>query len=190
MIQKQIGYSYNDVTIIPSEVSEVSSRSECNPFYIDNDLPIFAAPMSSVISEENYQDFIDEGITPIIPRSVPLNNRIELLLSGVWTAVSLQEFIDLFVDEESDYYESIITGLKFKVCVDIANGHMLRLYDLCERAKRESIVRGYEDSSFLLIAKTVRRLLSLSHALAASMKFTPSLPVYWDVSSMAYPGMS
>lgn len=144
MIQKQIGYSYNDVTIVPSEVSEVSSRSECNPFYIDNDLPIFAAPMSSVISEENYQDFIDEGITPIIPRSVPLNNRIELLLSGVWTAVSLQEFIDLFVDEESDYYESIITGLKFKVCVDIANGHMLRLYDLCERAKRESIVRGYE----------------------------------------------
>lgn len=144
MIQDKIGYSYNDVTIVPAEISEVSSRSECDPFYSDNDLPIFAAPMSSVISEENYQDFIDEGITPVIPRSVPLHNRIELLLSGIWTAVSLQEFVDLFIEEESDYFEAIIKGVKFNVCVDIANGHMLHLYDLCEKAKRESITRGYE----------------------------------------------
>ena len=98
MIREEIGYSYNDVTIIPAEISEVGSRSECNPFYRDNDLPIFAAPMSSVISEENYQDFIDEGVTPVIPRSVPLNERVTMLLNGIWTAVSLQEFIDLFID--------------------------------------------------------------------------------------------
>lgn len=144
MIREEIGYSYNDVTIIPAEISEVGSRSECNPFYRDNDLPIFAAPMSSVISEENYQDFIDEGVTPVIPRSVPLNERVTMLLNGIWTAVSLQEFIDLFIEDESDYYETIITGVKYNVCVDIANGHMLRLYDICERAKRESIARGYE----------------------------------------------
>lgn len=144
MIQEQLGYSYNDVTIVPSEISEVSSRSECDPFYNDNDLPIFAAPMSSVISVENYQDFIDEGVTPVIPRSVSLHERVEMLLSGIWTAVSLQEFVDLFIEEESDYFEAIIGGIKYNVCVDIANGHMLHLYDLCEKAKRESITRGYE----------------------------------------------
>lgn len=144
MIKENIGYGYNDVTIVPAEISEVCSRSECNPFYADNDLPIFVAPMSSVISIENYQEFIDEGVTPVIPRSVPLDERVAMLLNGIWTAVSLQEFVDLFIEEESDYYETIITGVKYNVCVDIANGHMTHLYDLCEKAKRESMLRGYE----------------------------------------------
>lgn len=144
MIREQIGYSYNDVTVVPAEISEVKSRSECNPFYLDNDLPIFAAPMSSVTSTDNYQDFIDEGITPIIPRNIPLVNRIEMLKNGIWTAVSLNEFVELFVEEETDYYEDIVTGCKYNVCVDIANGHMLHLYDLCEMAKRQAMTNGYE----------------------------------------------
>ena len=55
------GYSYNDLTIIPSIISDINSRSECNPFVddINNLLPIFTAPMASVVNEDNLDVFIN-----------------------------------------------------------------------------------------------------------------------------------
>ena len=67
MIIQKTCYSYNDLTILPAVISDINSRSECNPFYGDK-LPIFASPMASVVSEENYKIFEDNNITPILPR--------------------------------------------------------------------------------------------------------------------------
>ena len=61
MLKEKIGYSYNDLTIVPSVISNISSRSECDP-YIDNDkklLPIFTAPMASVVNENNLDIFLE-----------------------------------------------------------------------------------------------------------------------------------
>ena len=137
MLINKIGYSYNDVTIVPSIISDIKSRSECNP-YVDENLPIFASPMASVVSENNYNIFRDNGIIPIIPRikEYDINYRINLMHNGYWIAVSLKEF-------ENDIIEYIRTLNKrnvkyntFKVCVDIANGHMKSLYDTCCQAKQ------------------------------------------------------
>ena len=67
MIQNIKGYSYNDLTIVPSTISDVSSRSECNPFVneTENYLPIFASPMASVVNEDNLNSFIENGIIPL-----------------------------------------------------------------------------------------------------------------------------
>ena len=136
MLINKIGYSYNDVTIVPSIISDIKSRSECDP-YVDGKLPIFASPMASVVSENNYNIFRDNGIIPIIPRikEYDINYRINLMHNGYWIAVSLKEF-------ENDIIEYIRTLDKrnvkyntFKVCVDIANGHMHSLYDKCCIAK-------------------------------------------------------
>ena len=64
MLTNKIGYSYNDLTIVPSVISNVASRSECNPFIEDteNRLPIFASPMASVVSENNVDIFLENGI--------------------------------------------------------------------------------------------------------------------------------
>lgn len=42
-------YSYNDVTIIPEEISHITHRSECDPTDENGRLPIFTAPMSSIL---------------------------------------------------------------------------------------------------------------------------------------------
>lgn len=139
----QTKYGYNDVTLVPSVMSEVISRRECVPYYEGKDLfnsklPIFTAPMASVVSDENYQTFLEEGITPIIPRNIDISIRKELMKNGTFIALSLSEFEDIFCTNyvELKNEEHLIT---YNVCVDVANGHMLKIYNLCSLAKRRSI---------------------------------------------------
>lgn len=135
MILEKIGYSYNDLTIIPAKVSYVKSRSVCNCYYesVWKHLPIFASPMTSVVDDKNYEVFEENMILPIIPRSVNWDNRISLMQKGKWVAMSLKEFKTYFIDN----VDSTLTtyGGTCKVCIDIANGHMLSLYDCCKAAK-------------------------------------------------------
>jgi len=142
MIQNIKGYSYNDLTIVPAEISNISSRSECNPFTSEKWLPIFTAPMASVINFENYEIFLDNGITPIIPRNISLEVRKDLMNDQKWVALSLKEFEDLFIN---NYLNRIGDKQKhYYICVDIANGHMKSLYEKCIIAKKNAIAGNYE----------------------------------------------
>lgn len=124
MIDTKIGYSYNDLTIVPAKFTDIESRSECKI----NKLPIFTAPMSSVVSLDNLEHFYLNGITPIIPRNVPIETRLDRATDS-WIAVSLSEFEKYFVNNPKEDYNDA------KVCIDIANGHMKKIYTLCNLAK-------------------------------------------------------
>ena len=142
MIQNIKGYSYNDLTLVPAEISNVSSRSECNPFISEKWLPIFTAPMASVVNFENYEIFLDNGITPIIPRNISLEVRKDLMNDQKWVALSLKEFEDLFIN---NYLNRIGDKQKhYYIVVDIANGHMKSLYKKCHTAKKNAIAGKYE----------------------------------------------
>ena len=131
IIEKQ-GYAYNDLTVVPEVISNISSRSECNPFYINGYLPLFTAPMSTVVCEENIKIWKENKITPILPRNISYNIRKEYLYKGEWVAISLKEAEDIFVYGEKD---DILNNAHF--CIDIANGHMKKLLDICEEIKNK-----------------------------------------------------
>ena len=101
------GYSYNDLTIIPSIISNINSRSECNPFVddINNLLPIFTAPMASVVNEDNLDVFIKNGITPIIPRNIDIERRKSEHPSELISTLSLKERVDFAVGDALEYLE-------------------------------------------------------------------------------------
>ena len=122
--------SFNDICLIPAVVSEIEHRSECNPYLDNGMLPLFTAPMSSVIDENNWKIFKDNKINTIIPRSVDINIRLELA-KHTFIAVSLSEFEEHFINNW--LFSSCIQF----VCVDIANGHMKKLLDLCKQAKEK-----------------------------------------------------
>ena len=131
MLENNIKYSYNDVTIVPAIVSNINHRSECNPFIEGTKLPIFTAPMSTVINENNFDWFNTNLLYAILPRSVNIDTRIEFLKKGRWVALSLQEFIDFF-NCENEMWEN---STEINVLIDIANGHMRKLYNAVARAK-------------------------------------------------------
>lgn len=118
--------SFNDVCLVPAVISDVEHRSECNPYLDNRMLPLFTAPMSSVINENNWQIFKDNKVNTIIPRSVALHTRSSLCMD-TFVAVSLSEFEWII-----QHYKPIAT---IYICVDIANGHMKKLLDLCKQAK-------------------------------------------------------
>lgn len=137
-----LGYSYNDLTIIPSIISKIKSRSECNCFNDVSMLPIFTAPMASVVNIENAKVFESNYIYPIIPRNIPIVQRMLSLHSNnnYWVALSLNEFKSFFIDDKRvEEYIGV-----YHICVDIANGHMEYLYELCKEAKLISNKHSYK----------------------------------------------
>lgn len=170
MLIEKIGYSYNDVTLVPETISNVSSRSDCNPFIKDKFLPIFTAPMASVVNFENYETFLDNGIVPIIPRNISLEVRKDLMNDQQWVALSLKEFEDLFINNYLDRIGDFRTH--YFICVDIANGHMKSLYDKCVNAKNLA-----KDNSYRLTimtgnianAETYRWICDLNYTANASI---------------------
>lgn len=134
MLIKEMKYCYNDITIVPSIKSNVEHRVECNPYTEKLGypmLPIFTAPMSTVVNEKNFELFELNGITPILPRNIYLKTRIEYLCMGKWVAFGMQEFEDLFLNEDWDFE----TYPYINVLIDIANGHMSKLHNLIYDAK-------------------------------------------------------
>lgn len=122
-------YSYNDIMIEPNGISSINSRSECVPFDKNGKLPIFTAPMSTVIDENNFDLFQSNNIYAILPRNVNYQTRINFINQGKWVALSLNEFKELFVDKKTKFTRTP------KVLIDIANGHMKLMYDYVARAK-------------------------------------------------------
>ena len=144
MILEEQGYAYADLTIVPAVISKIKSRKECNIFYEDGNLPIFAAPMMTVVNEHNYKIYEENKVNVILPRTVKYNLRLDFLNNGKWVAFSLKEFIKLFCQFGDDDMPVMKPGNTYKVLIDMADGHMEELYKYTFSAKRLAKNFGYE----------------------------------------------
>ena len=135
MLINELKLCYKDIAVAPAIKSNVEHRSECDPYTGKydgvNHLPIFTAPMSTVVCEENFAAFENCGIIPILPRNVELKTRVEYLQRGKWAAVGLEEFDTLFIDNDWDF----LKYAHVKVLIDIANGHMTKMHNLVRDAR-------------------------------------------------------
>lgn len=128
MIQEKTFYSLQDISIMPACVTEINHRAECNPYDNNNKLPIFVAPMSSVIDLNNAKIFAFNKLNVIIPRTINLEDRLNVC-EEYFIAVGLDEF------ENKIFTLNLEDRKPIKICVDVANGHMKKLIDLCTYAK-------------------------------------------------------
>ena len=134
MFKKKITYGYDDIGIMSAITTEIEHRAECNTKK-NGMLPIFTAPMSTVINERNADIFEDNGIIPIIPRSVDIARRNEIVKTGRWVSYSLNEF-EQFIEDN----DTVNPGTK--ILIDLANGHMEKIFELAKKARAKY---GYED---------------------------------------------
>ena len=143
MINTNQTYTYRDLSILPAIVSSISSRKECNPYY-DKMLPIFTAPMDSIVNEQNINEWIDNSITPIVPRNIEFQKRLDYTYKGYWVAYSLSEFINVFCQDKAYFTEENNLYIpEVKVVIDIANGHMQKIFDVCKKAKEVAKENNY-----------------------------------------------
>lgn len=132
MIDKEILYSLDDISVIPAVSSDVRSRKECNPFTYslegkENYLPIITAPMDSVVDDTCYKKFWDSGISAIIPRTVDLEIRFRLC-EEVFCAFGFDEIEKEFISKTKE-------GDNLYILIDVANGHMNYQIELGKKLK-------------------------------------------------------
>ena len=146
----EVKLSYDDISIVPETVTNIFSRMECNPFDENGMLPIFAAPMGSVIDEHNWRTFYDNKVNVVIPRTLSLDERKKIMdytkrqeqHYHPFIAFSLDETIDLFgLDSKeitSDIDPDVMRSNHFqmKICIDLANGHMNKLLKVIKYIKK------------------------------------------------------
>ena len=122
--------SLKEITIIPAKISDIDSRSECNPYYGEI-LPLFTAPMSAVVGVNSWKDYMNNKINPIIPRNVSLEKRLNFLSNTtMFVSFSLSEIQQQFIDKDYTDYNG-----QFHILIDIANGNMKKMFDLVKQLK-------------------------------------------------------
>jgi IMP dehydrogenase/GMP reductase len=110
-------FDFKDITIIPETLTSIRSRSEINVRNDDGYLPLMVSPMDTVIDEHNAKYFNAYDMVTCLPRHT-FN-----LKPYSFKSISLDDFERMVISE---------IKTDSKILVDIANGHMQKLYDLCK----------------------------------------------------------
>lgn len=132
-------YSLDEIGLIPSEISTIEHRGDINPFvqspFGGEKLPIFVAPMTCILNANNICEFSRSKVEPILPVCcAEVEERIQLPNGSDWegwTAMTLDEFIHYFCGC------NVAEGPKYHILIDVANGHMEKLFKAVKDAKQE-----------------------------------------------------
>ena len=127
MIIKDLKFDFDDLLIVPAEISEINSRSDVNVYDENGMLPLITAPMDTVVGFENCEIFKNNKIYPVIPRTASGGGWIGPE-DSYWVAIGLNQFENLSKDK-------FLSTDKQYLVVDIANGHMQKLMDLVKKSK-------------------------------------------------------
>jgi IMP dehydrogenase/GMP reductase len=123
-------FDFDDILIQPEIITNISSRSEINPYYMGEKLPLMTAPMDTVINQNNFIHFSKVGITPILPRIK--NPDYDYVDTNLFLSYSLIDFKKIFIEARPRIPENE----QMFVLIDVANGHMGELYDAAGNAKQ------------------------------------------------------
>jgi IMP dehydrogenase/GMP reductase len=143
-----IKFDFDDILIHPTVKSSVTSRKSVNVLDENSMLPLFTAPMDTVVDLNHRAVFSDNLIYPVIPRTQTKSITAEDCRKfNSWVAISLDQFEKFFLKGKPKK-----TG-KYYICIDIANGHMKRLLDDAKKSKQM-----YGDSLVLMVGNVANPL--------------------------------
>lgn len=137
-------FDFKDICLIPEVLTNITSRGQVN-ITANGTLPLMTAPMDTVISGENYADFVQNGIVPCLPRRS--DGRVRFY-NDAFTSLSLDEFEFLFLE---DYPSNISMYENVNILIDVANGHMSKISDLVTDFVKKRDESGKKNNHKLMI---------------------------------------
>jgi IMP dehydrogenase len=131
-------YTFDDVALVP-QYSDIDSRTEPDLVTwltktITMSMPILAANMDTVISDDLANILIEYGSVPIFHRFTTKEKKIEWLQKFGGDNIFLSTGL---VDNTNDgeLYELIIEHGARNICIDVAHGHSKRMMQMIESLK-------------------------------------------------------
>lgn len=117
-------FDFNDLSPIPCVISDVRSRKDINIMDLEGKLPLIVSPMDTVVDEQNYKIFQELGFHVCIPRG--FNDSLKIPES-TFVSYGLDEIENKIQKKEP---------LPFRVLIDVANGHSIRVIEIAETIKK------------------------------------------------------
>ena len=136
MIDKELKFDFDDILIVPSKISDITSRYK--DITLPEILPLFTAPMDTVVNLNNIDDYIDNGIMVCLPRTIKIDEFNEFLFTcrnrnkydNVFLSFGFDD-LDEFFENEWMFQQKLHRG--FHILIDVANAHMLKVVDYVNR---------------------------------------------------------
>lgn len=123
-------FDFDDILIQPKTITNISSRSEIEILDESDMLPLFTAPMDTVVSEINADQFINNSIRVVLPRR--RTNTVTNISTdpNCWHSYGLNEFNEIFLQNAPDN-----RGATMYALIDVANGHMPGILSAVKQSK-------------------------------------------------------
>jgi len=122
-------FDFDDILIVPKYKTHVSSRYD--GITLSKTLPLFSAPMDTVVNLDNMDFFRKFGISVTLPRTITYNKYIEHgTRKDVFISMGFNDIdVHLKTDLRNIYPDC-------HILIDVANGHMQKLFDYSREIKR------------------------------------------------------
>lgn len=122
VVNHPIKLDFNDILIKPKPIATIQSRSEIEILDSNGRLPLFTAPMDTVVAESNLELFNQAKINVCLPRG-------EMGDRHSFVSYSLSQFKEEFFDS------TVACSRVTNVLIDTANGHIDEIVKVTKRFK-------------------------------------------------------
>ncbi|MFW6246730.1 MAG: IMP dehydrogenase [bacterium] len=134
-----IKFDFDDILIVPEVKSHITSRYK--DITLPPKLPLFTAPMDTVVDLKNKHIFSKNKINVVLPRTIPYESHLaHEIISGRNGEDS--DFVSLGFDDLDKLYNGFFSK-DFKklhqnanILIDVANGNMQKIVDYTVELKR------------------------------------------------------
>jgi len=123
----KLQFDFDDILIVPSKKTNITSRYK--DITLPEQLPLFTAPMDTVVNANNMFTFLENGIGVTLPRTVK-RDEYHMLPNSVFISVGFED-LDFFYKQN---FKAFNAGQH--ILIDVANGHMQKVVDYARELKR------------------------------------------------------
>ena len=123
-------FDFDDILIIPKIKTHVQSRY--SGINLPNKLPLFTAPMDTVVNLNNFEYFMDSKINVTLPRTIKYNDIIkrDVIHRDVFISLGFGDIDKYRENNFSEFYSNA------HILIDVANGHMQKVVDYAKEIKK------------------------------------------------------
>jgi IMP dehydrogenase/GMP reductase len=137
MKELEIKLDLDDISIVPAINTQINSRYK--DVTLSNMLPLFTAPMDTVVDLTNFEVFLKNKINVVLPRTVKyedflsycITHNIEVTeLSTVFVSFGFEDLDSYYKDDFKSFHKNA------NILIDVANGHLNKIATYAKQIKK------------------------------------------------------
>lgn len=132
---EDIKFDFDDILIVPKVKTDITSRYK--DIVLPSKLPLFTAPMDTVVDLTNMNYFNINKINVVLPRTVKYNDFRDYVTFDFDLGFNKDIFVSLGFEDIDSHLKTNFTGFNHgaRILIDVANGHQQKIVDYCKEIK-------------------------------------------------------